>query len=286
MGAAESKTKQVQDVSNETNIKSTSNVNVINSTDLGISNETYNSIDNQCKSTTNQSNVLNIIGSTVTKLTTSQKNIAQNICILKTAINNVSKAEEKSAMMNNLQAALNASAKNAQESQSKASASAAIGFAPLSFAKGESEAYLTSKNKTNVDQTSNQNISNFLNMKLSQKTINETIMGCINDIDQSNVMNIIGSNVSESNLEQGNDYMTKCISENGVANTSTATQDTTTGTTAENTGVVSAVSDQKSKAVTTSSAVADMFGGGSMIYIILIICCCLSILSSSAAAAM
>jgi hypothetical protein len=286
MGAAESKTKQVQDISNETNIKSTSNVDVINSTDLGISNETYNKIDNQCKSTTNQSNVLNIIGTNATKLTTSQKNIAQNICILKTAINNVSKAEEKSAMMNNLQAALNASAKNAQESQSKASASAAIGFAPLSFAKGESEAYLTSKNKTNVDQTSNQNISNFLNMKLSQKTINDTIMGCINDIDQSNVMNIIGSNVSESNLEQGNDYMTKCISEHGVANTSTGTQDTTTGTTAENTGTVSAVSDQKSKAVTTSSAVADMFGGGSMIYIILIICCCLSILSSSAAAAM
>ena len=83
MGAAESKTKQTQDISNETNIKSTSNVNVINSTDLGISNETYNKIDNQCKSTTSQSNVLNIIGSNVTKLTTSQKNIAQNICILK-----------------------------------------------------------------------------------------------------------------------------------------------------------------------------------------------------------
>ena len=288
MGAAQSKSNQNQNITNETNVKSTSNVDVINSTDLGINNETYNKISNQCKSSTNQSNVLNILGSTVTKLTTSQKNIAQNICILKTAIENVSKAEEKASMMNALQSALNASSKNAQEAQSKASASASIGLAPLSFSQAEANTNLTATNKTNVDQTSNQKISNFLKMNISQKTINEAITGCISDIDQSNVINIIGSNVSESNLTQGNDYMTKCLSDYGVTNTSTAAQDTSTSTTAASKGEVSTESQQKVASETSSQAIASLLGGlggDSMTYILLIICCLL-MLSSSAAAVM
>ena len=286
MGNAESKTKQVQDITNETNIKSVSNVEVINSTDLGISNETYNNVSNQCNSTTNQKNVLNILGSTVTKLTTDQKNIAKNICVLKTAIENVSKAEEKASMMNTLQSALNASAKNAQESESKASATAAIGFAPLAFSKGQSEAYLTSKNKTNVDQTSNQKVSNFLKMDMDQRTINNAITGCINDLDQENVINIIGSAVTESTLTQGNDYMTECLSDYGVANTTTGTQDTSTATAAASKGAVATESEQKSKATTTSSATSDIFSGlGGGAYILVIICCLL-LLSSSAAAVM
>jgi hypothetical protein len=161
-----------------------SNINVLNSTDIGISDETYNSSKNTCESTTNQKNVLNIIGSNVTKLKTSQKNAAKNTCILQTAIQDTkkNKAAEYAQMMESLKSKL------AQ------GGSAAIGIAP----------------DTNVNQT------NLFSFKANNRTVNEQISGCVMKVDQENVINIVGSNVTDSELSQENDSVMECLSAVGA----------------------------------------------------------------------
>jgi hypothetical protein len=179
-------------------------VNEINATTIGLNQKTFNDIQNTCNSNTSQHNVLNIIGSTVTKLNTAQKNVGKNICILQTAINTVQDATAQNAMM--------ASIKTALEQQ----ASAGIGIA-------------------NANSNTNTNINNTFNASVSNETINKAITGCINNLDQSNVMNIIGSNITDSNLDQNNDSFMQCLSNNGattqqsagVASTTTATSDVT-----------------------------------------------------------
>ena len=57
---------------------SVTKVKVLNDTDISLSNAVHNEIQNICNSTISQKNVLNIIGSNVTKLTTNQKNVGKN----------------------------------------------------------------------------------------------------------------------------------------------------------------------------------------------------------------
>jgi hypothetical protein len=167
------------------------NISVLNSTDIGISEETYNKVKNTCESTTEQKNVLNIIGSNVTKVKTNQKNAAKNTCILQTVIPEIrSKTGEYAAMMSNIQDKL------AQ------AGSAGLGMA-ANAAKGSDD--------TNISQT------NMYSFKASNKTVNETIAGCIMSVDQENVINIVGSNVTDSEFNQENDSVMQCLSASGVA---------------------------------------------------------------------
>ena len=86
--------------------KSTTNIKELNETNLSMTQETFNKIDNQCKQKTSQKNVQNIIGSTVTKLNASQKNAAKNTCILQTAIQSTKGTAASNELMSKLKVGL------------------------------------------------------------------------------------------------------------------------------------------------------------------------------------
>jgi hypothetical protein len=184
--------------------KSTTNIKELNETNLSMTQETFNKIDNQCKQKTSQKNVQNIIGSTVTKLNASQKNAAKNTCILQTAIQSTKGTAASNELMSKLKVGL--------EQQ----ASAGIGLA-------------NAESNTNIEK---QNKFNFSSV---QRDINEVISGCIIDLDQSNVINIVGSTITDSNLDQSNDVLGECLSSYGakLEQGSKADSKTTSETTSE-----------------------------------------------------
>lgn len=179
-------------------------IDILNETNLGLSQTTMNNIKNICENNTTQSNVLNIIGSNVTKLNTNQKNAAKNMCILQTAIQNTQDAAENASLMSSL----------ANQINQKSSAGLGISV---------------SNSNTNISS------KNILNMQLDQTTINNAITGCINKLDQQNVINVIGSNVTDSNLDQGNDSFVQCLSSYGVTNQNQAKADAATSSQTNNT---------------------------------------------------
>ena len=164
--------------------KSRQNIKELNEQNLAVSNKQLSDIKNTCSSKQVQSNVLNIIGSDVTKLSTDQSNVAKNMCMLSTAIqmNIDSNNEAKMA--------------TALKSQIESNAVAGVGVS-------------ASESDANIERT------NKVNINVSNETINRAVMGCINDQTQSNVINIIGSRVTDSNLKQANEALVECISNYG-----------------------------------------------------------------------
>lgn len=220
--------------------KSKVDIKELNSTDINMSSETFNKVENTCKATSNQSNVLNIVGSTVTKLTTSQKNAAKNTCILQTAIATVNDTEAQNKLMSALKQGL------------EQNASAGIGLA-----NAESNTSITKENK--------------FTLKDSKKTVNEAIVGCVMQIDQSNVINIVGSTVTDSKFDQANDVMMECLSSYGVVteNRAKASSDVVSTTTSEQ--------SQTAKGYDPIASLSGLVGAAMVPYIIscCIVCCIL-----------
>ena len=101
---------------------------------------------------------------------------------------------------------------------------------------------------TNVRQT------NVFAANVSQTDINNAITGCINQLDQSNVMNIIGSNVTDSDFSQSNDSFTKCLSSYGVTSKQKAT------TASDQSAVAETSTTQTAKGMDPLASLASMFG--------------------------
>ena len=223
--------------------KSKVDIKELNSTDINLSSETFNKVENTCKATSNQSNVVNIVGSTVTKLTTSQKNAAKNTCILQTAIQTVNDTEAQNKLMSALKQGL------------EQNASAGIGLA-----NAESNTSITKENK--------------FTLKDSKKTVNEAIVGCVMQIDQSNVISIVGSTVTDSKIDQANDVMMECLSSYGVAtdNMAKASSDVVSTTTSEQSQKAAGYDPIKS----LGGLLGGLLGGAMVPYIIsCVICCCI-----------
>jgi cell wall-associated NlpC family hydrolase len=223
--------------------KSKVDIKELNSTDINLSSETFNKVENTCKATSNQSNVVNIVGSTVTKLTTSQKNAAKNTCILQTAIQTVNDTDSQNKLMSALKQGL------------EQNASAGIGLA-----NAESDTSITKENK--------------FTLKDSKKTVNEAIAGCVMQIDQSNVINIVGSTVTDSKIDQANDVMMECLSSYGVAtdNMAKASSDVVSTTTSEQSQKAAGYDPIKSLGGLLSGALT----AAMVPYIIsCVICCCI-----------
>jgi hypothetical protein len=153
----------------------------LNLMDLGLSNEKFNKIKNECESKSDQKNVLKVVGSNVKKLSESQRNAAKNTCILQTAIRTEKDASAKDLLLNNISNKL------------QQSASAGIGLA--------------------YDNINKMNVFKF---KADQKNVNDVIAGCINSIDEENVINTVGLN---SNPDY--DIVMDCISNFDVVNKNT-----------------------------------------------------------------
>jgi hypothetical protein len=221
---------------------SVNKVHELNESDLNMTQETFNRISNQCKSSSNQNNILNIIGSTVTKLTTNQKNAAQNMCVLKTALNTIKESESKNAL-------LSAIKENLEQKTT-----AGLGLS-------------VSSNVSLTDRT------NLFKLKDSKRTVNEAITGCINSMDQENVINIIGSTVTEADMAQANDVMMECLSNYGVVDQQAAATASDTKVETEKTAV------QETKGYDPVAAL----GGVAGVYLsVCCFICCSSIISSVA----
>ena len=288
----------------------------------------FNEIENQCKSTSKQNNVLNIIGSNVSKLSTKQLNRAKSLCVLQTAIKNVTDTASQNSLLTALSNTLGVSAETANknatvqdvasknEAISKATQESFMSIEPFSVMekfglvgdvsvnKSEqntqiSNTTLNSSTNVNVSDTttnattSNDN-TNIVRQQLSQETVNQAISGCITDIEQSNIINIIGSNVSDSELNQENDYIANCLSKYGVDTKSESNAGVVIETENANKSDQKAVdtnantSEQKNTADNTASSTVEQTAGGISWWWIIIICisCCIPSIISSVMAAM
>ena len=159
------------------NISETSN---ITSNDTNIDNSIKNQINQDCNQLMTQSNTINIVGSTVKKLSASQKNSIQSMCIMQSILKSNTSADVVNKLLDKV--------KNNLETKG------AVFGSPAS-------------NKTIVNNmtTNKTNINNSKFNEISKK--------CIMDIKQSNLLNIIGSNVEDTTTDQANEAFLKCLSQ-------------------------------------------------------------------------
>lgn len=152
-----------------------------------IDNSIKTSIDESCTSTGTQSNVINVINSTLRNASINQKNVLKNICSLKSVLDSKVSADAQNKVL----------AAVVQHAESKG---ALIGGSPAS-----SEDVTTS-----ISKTSNY-IDNSQVLAIAKK--------CILGIDQQNIANIIGSDVSNTDFNQANDSFMQCLaSDSNTAN--------------------------------------------------------------------
>jgi hypothetical protein len=152
----------------------------ITNNDTNINNSIKNLINQNCNTDTLQSNTINIIGSNVKKLSATQKNSIESMCILQTVL----KSNVSSSVIDNL---LNKLKNNVETS------GALLG----SPASNDTIVKKLTSNKSTVD-----------NSKFNQVSKN-----CILGAKQSNLLNIIGSNVEDTTTDQANTAFLKCLSQ-------------------------------------------------------------------------
>lgn len=228
--------------------KSNVNIKELNQTDLNLTQETFNEIKNTCESVSNQKNVLNIIGTKVKKLNTNQKNVAKNTCILQTAIQSTKGSKANNDVMSSIKAKL--------EQQ----ASAGIGLA-----NAESNVNIEKQNKYNFNSV--------------QRDVNEVITGCIAAIDQENVINIVGSEIEDSTLNQDNDVLFDCLSTAGAtAEQATASDSKTKSTTDTETTQVAKGMNPIADFMAGLGALGAAGSAGPIISSCCIFLCCISII--------
>lgn len=157
---------------------------------------TTQKIEENCISTTSQSNILNIIASDISNLTTNQKNVSTNLCILQTILENTSDIEAVANIANKL----------VNEMESKG---------------GD---VLGGSAETNSSVKTYNDIKN----KIDASKAAEIFKECILNQNQENIITIMGSSVEDSSLSQLNSNIAKCMTEHkdvsdlGIATKSTA----------------------------------------------------------------
>lgn len=185
------------------NSTTTTDISNITNNDTTINNSIKNEIQQNCNMDTIQSNTINIVGSTVGKLSATQKNSIQGLCIMQSLLDSNVSTDVQNKLLDKI--------KNNVETE---------GSMLGSPASNQTVAKNVTTNKTNID-----------NSKFNQISKN-----CIINTKQSNLLNIIGSNVQDSNFDQANDAFMKCLSSHSdttkvtaaqLADTSNATDNTT-----------------------------------------------------------
>jgi hypothetical protein len=136
-------------------------------------------IQQSCIDTTSASNVTNIIGSSVRNTNINQQNIIKNMCALKSVFT----SDISSDLKNQVAAAIASHAE---------ATGTLLGGAPAS---------------TDTIQSSIDNRTSYVD---NSQTLN-SIKTCMNNLSIENIINIIGSDVSGSNLQQLNDQFKECL---------------------------------------------------------------------------
>lgn len=161
------------------NSASSSDISNITDNNIEINNSIRNQINQDCSQLLGSSNTINIVGSTVKKLSASQKNSVQSMCIMQSILKSQTSADVVNKLLGQI--------KNNLESRG-----ALLG----SPASNNSIVKNITTNKTNIDNSK----------------FNDVSKKCIMDIKQSNLLNIIGSNVEDTTTDQANEGFLKCMS--------------------------------------------------------------------------
>lgn len=217
------------------------NTEIINENEFNIDQSTRNNINSSCMNAPTQSNIQQIVGSKVKNLRTDQSNVSKNLCKLQTMLNDTKGTTLQNDILNKL----------AQQIEAK-------GGLPGTGGKAESITKMYNKMRENLDQS----------------TINNITKDCIMKQDQRNVIQIFGSDVSDSSLSQVNSSFAECLQEyddvkkldSNLANTAKAELDQSV----------------KSSAMDPFASFASLTVAGlpSLLPIILSVCCVLILLIS------
>ena len=151
----------------------------ITNNDTTINNSIKNIINQSCNMDTVQSNVMNIIGSTVKKLNATQKNSIEGMCIMQSVLDSSVSASVQQNLLDKI--------------KSNVETNGALLGSPAS------------NNTVIKSVTTNKN-------DIDNSKFNEVTKNCILNTKQSNLLNIIGSNVEDSNIDQANAAFMKCLS--------------------------------------------------------------------------
>lgn len=147
---------------------------------IEINNSIKNNIQQNCNMSTLQSNVINIIGSNVKKLSAKQTNSINNMCILQTILKSTTNADVVNNLMDKVK-------------QNLQSSGGLLG----SGASNNTVIKKLTENSSKVDNSK----------------FNEISKNCILNTTQKNLLNIIGSNVEDTTTDQANAAFLKCLSQ-------------------------------------------------------------------------
>jgi hypothetical protein len=222
-----------------------------------INNSIKNKINQDCNATALQNNTINIIGSTVKKLTANQKNSLESMCILQSILKSTTDAKVVNDLMTKVKDNL------------KSSGGLLGSVAP----NNETVIKNLTENSTKVDNSK----------------FNEISKNCIMSIKQTNLLNIIGSTVEDTTTDQANAAFLKCLSQHsddtGITADSLNVKKSDTETTKESkSGDIgdSAGNVFRGMGEGVGSALGGVFGGGNgtlyLIAIIISFICCSSVL--------
>jgi len=197
---------------------------IFNKNDYNLDQTTINNISQQCDMTNKSSNLVQIMGSTVSNLDVSQQNTLKSICEMQNALKSTKDASVVDTMLTKL----------SQKAKSSADAGGFLGGIG---------------NQSDATAINTSNVYNEMTANLSQQDINNITKTCIMQLDTSNIVQIVGSTVNNSVIKQANDSFLQCVNSNA--------QDTL-----QQAGVEHAVTaDVKQEGAATSENTTDLFAG-------------------------
>lgn len=161
------------------NTPSSTDISNITNNDSSINNSIKSQINQDCNQLVGQSNVINMIGSTVKKLSASQKNATESMCIMQSIFKNNISSDVTNKLLDKI--------KNNIETS---------GGLLGSPASNTTISKILTTNKTSIDNSK----------------FNDISKKCILQQNQSNLLNIIGSTVDDTNTDQTNKSFLKCMS--------------------------------------------------------------------------
>lgn len=165
---------------------SSSKISRLSQKDLNLDDSTFNKIQKSCSATSSGQNTLEISGSYVTGSDINQQNIIDNLCILRTAIDQ----RRKGAITSNVEEAVN------QDLEAE-------GGLPGTGGSSDSIQQLITK----------------MNTKVNRSVTSDIIANCILSQNVGNSLKITSSVVRNSNIGQVNHAFARCLMNNDIVNT-------------------------------------------------------------------
>ncbi len=177
------------------NTQSTNIQKVVTATDLNISQDEYQNINQTCNQSGSANNLVEIVGSSDVKLNASQKNELTNMCILNTLLTSNRSNDAKLGVFNDI----------------AAKATATGGFPA-------------------ADASNHQDIRNQMSANISMDSYVNVLQKCTSKSNTDNIIRIVGSKGVDANVSQVNAAFNKCLLESAKDNgiTSTASAESTT----------------------------------------------------------